>query len=98
MGKQLAGKFAIVTGGSSGVGKATVTALLNEGASVAILDRDRDGAENIVKANNHPGQKVKYFPIDLSEVALVEQVFDEVVREFGQVDILVNCAGIYSDF
>ena len=98
MGQQLAGKIAIVTGGASGIGKATVKALTDEGATVVILDRDRKGAEEVVTERTQAGKSVKYFPIDLSDVARVEPVFELVASQLGQVDILVNCAGIYSDF
>lgn len=97
MAGQLAGKAAIVTGGASGIGRATVATFLEEGAAVAILDRDRAGAEEALAALGGEGRRLLVLPVDLRNTASLEPVFAEAVAQLGQADILVNCAGVFSD-
>ena len=89
----LAGKVAIVTGGSRGIGKAIGRALVQEGAHVALVARNQsalDGAAaDIVK--QVPG-KAKGFVCDTTDNASVKKMVADVIAAFGRVDILVNCA------
>ena len=57
MGNELAGKVAIVTGGASGIGRATVLGLLNVGAAVAVLDRNEAGVQSVVEEGSRSGGK-----------------------------------------
>jgi NAD(P)-dependent dehydrogenase (short-subunit alcohol dehydrogenase family) len=90
---RLAGKTALVTGGSKGIGKCTVRNLAEEGCDVAILARDMAAAEatatEIARATN---RKVIAVKADTSDEAQVKAAVAQVVAAIGGVDILVNCA------
>jgi NAD(P)-dependent dehydrogenase (short-subunit alcohol dehydrogenase family) len=85
-----------VTGGASGIGRATVRALAAAGAKVAVVDRDAEGAEHVAKDASAADDAcaVKAFTVDLVDVAAIEPLLERVLDAFGGVDILVNCAGI----
>jgi len=87
-------KAAIVTGGASGIGRATALALSLEGANVAIADIAAENANRVrdeVAASGY-GSAIAC-PVDLTKRVEVEAMVQTVLREFGQIDILVNCAG-----
>ena len=87
----LAGRTALVTGGSRGLGRALVTALVAEGARVAFTyARDEDGARTTTAAA--PGARA--FRVSVLDVAGTEAMIDDVEGEWGGVDILVNNAGV----
>ena len=91
---KLKGKAAIITGGGSGIGRATALALSLEGANVAIADIAVDNANRVrdeVAASGY-GSAIAC-RVDLTKRVEVEQMVQTVLREFGQIDILVNCAG-----
>jgi NAD(P)-dependent dehydrogenase (short-subunit alcohol dehydrogenase family) len=87
----LSGRLAAVTGGASGIGAAIAAALLNQGARVAILDRDADAARERA-AILGPGARA--FDCDVSDPGSVTAAAAAVLGELGPVDVLVNCAGI----
>ena len=93
---ELKGRTAIVTGGDSGLGAATVKSLAQAGADVAITYRhESDAAEKMASVATSFGVKAR--PVRLDDVSKKEQVealFREVDRQFGGLDILVNNAGI----
>jgi NAD(P)-dependent dehydrogenase (short-subunit alcohol dehydrogenase family) len=86
----LSGKVAIVTGGASGIGLSAVALLAEAGARVAVVDRNAEISEQaLAKA---PGGIA--LAADVADEAAVERATDAVVKRFGRIDILVNCAGI----
>jgi 3-oxoacyl-[acyl-carrier protein] reductase len=89
----LTGRFAVVTGGAQGIGKAIVERVLDSGASVAIWDRDKAFAERTAKELSNQG-KVIAVAVDVTDVKDVERARDDTVKAFGRIDILVNNAGI----
>jgi 3-oxoacyl-[acyl-carrier protein] reductase len=88
----LNGKFAIVTGGTRGIGRAIAERLLKDGATVAICGRDANG---VARAVDEMGELGRIFgaAADVSQVESVRAFFQAVDWEFGGLDILVNNAG-----
>ena len=87
----IAGKVAIVTGGASGLGLATVELYASKGASVAIFDLN-DEAGSAIAARL--GDNVAYYHVDVADEASVQQAIDQVVETFGALHIVNNYAGI----
>lgn len=85
------GQVAVVTGAASGLGLAISLKLLSEGATVALLDINKDGLEAGYKKFKN---KSRVFPIDITQESLVNATITAVVEEFGKIDILINSAGI----
>ncbi len=88
----LNGKFAIVTGGTRGIGRAISERLLKDGAAVAICGRDAEGVARAV-GEMRPLGRVFGAAADVSKVESVRAFFRAVDAEFGALDILVNNAG-----
>lgn len=96
--KLLAGQKALVTGASSGIGKAIAIALGEAGADVAVnFGHDREGGESAAEIAKRCGSRVMVVEADVSKETDVQEMFRRVVGEFGTVDILVNNAGIQKD-
>jgi len=96
--KNLAGKYAIVTGAGKGIGAAIVKRFLEEeAAGVAIFEWDLALAEKTAKELDPTGEKVKAFKCDVSNSDQVKEAVDGAVAAFGRIDILVNNAGVTRD-
>ena len=89
------GNVAIVTGGAMGIGQAIVQALLAEGASVVIADRE--GAVEAAQVLDSAGDSVIGVPCDVSSQSDTEAMANAALEAFGRIDVLVNNAGIYAD-
>jgi 3-dehydrosphinganine reductase len=91
------GKKVFITGGSSGIGKATAEHLVRWGADVCIAsrgtDRLREAAEEIRGHAAHPGQKILAMPLDVTSPKQCHKVAQKAVRELGGLDVLINNAG-----
>eukprot|EP00966_Prymnesium_polylepis_P186882 4331960-Prymnesium_polylepis.1 len=87
---RLAGKVAIVTGASSGIGKATSMALATEGATVIMCSRSLEKLE--AAAKHVPGAVLH--SVDVVNRAAVHAMVADVVAKHGRIDLLVNCAGV----
>ncbi|MFP6767985.1 MAG: 3-oxoacyl-[acyl-carrier-protein] reductase [Planctomycetaceae bacterium] len=95
---KLAGKTALVTGGSRGIGRAIVWALAQEGARVAFVYRsDSEAAEQLVKDLELDQRESMAIQADVSEAESAERVVEQVQEAWEQIDILVNNAGIVRD-
>lgn len=92
----LENKIAVVTGGTRGIGLATVEAFLREGATVILTGSRQETADKAVAAlkEKDPNAKVAGIAPNLSDLASVEEAFQKVVQEYGRIDILVNNAGM----
>jgi NAD(P)-dependent dehydrogenase (short-subunit alcohol dehydrogenase family) len=88
---KLHGKTALITGASKGLGRAMAIALAREGATLALVSRDRDKLESVA---GEAGQSHRVFVADVSREADVERLRGEVSAAFPRVDILINNAGI----
>ncbi len=93
---ELENKVAIVTGGSRGIGYATVRAFLQEGAAVVLCASRQETADKAVAQLREelPGAKVEGIWPELSDYDAVAAAFDAVAEKYGKIDILVNNAGI----
>ncbi|MDI3469190.1 MAG: Oxidoreductase, short-chain dehydrogenase/reductase family [Pseudolabrys sp.] len=89
----LAGRFAAVTGGAQGIGRAIVERFLDSGAAVAIWDQDTVLAQKTAGELANRG-KIVAVAADVTSYAAVERARDETVKAFGRIDILVNNAGV----
>ena len=98
MSTELSGNGALVTGGASGIGQATVSALLQAGAAVAVLDRDEAGATAIVEQGKQSRGKSFALRIDLADTPQIPAAVARVIEQLGRIDILVNCAGVTGQF
>jgi 3-oxoacyl-[acyl-carrier protein] reductase len=95
MSARLAGRRAIVTGGSRGIGAAIVGAFASEGADVAFChDGDEAGAATVVNAVTAMGRKISAYACDVSDTDGARLFFADAERDLGGIDILVNNAGI----
>lgn len=92
---KLTNKVALVTGGSSGIGRATVLALGNEGCNVVFTyNSKKDEAEKVAAELRSKGVKTLPVKVDLHDEADVDALFEALTKEFATLDILVNNAGI----
>ena len=94
MAKPLAGKIALVTGASSGIGEAAAIALAEAGASVAVAARRADRLAGLVASIEAAGGKALALPCDVTVEADALKTVADTVRHFGRIDILINSAGI----
>ena len=96
--KKLENRVALVTGGSRGIGKATVYALAEEGANVGInYIKNKELAEQICEGvRKKNGVKAIALKADVSVPDEVQEMVDTMLKEFGKIDILVNNAGIFA--
>ncbi|SUO92280.1 3-oxoacyl-ACP reductase FabG [Suttonella indologenes] len=93
----LTGKIALVSGASRGIGKATLLALGQAGATVIGTATTDSGAAKITDAIQAAGLKGKGMALNVNDEAAIEQIFAEIKQAFGSVEILVNNAGITDD-
>lgn len=91
---QLDGKIALITGGSSGIGRATAVLFAQHGAKLAIADLNPDGGQATVQLIRDAGGTAVFIQTDVSQAAQVENMVNGVVREYGRLDIAFNNAGI----
>ena len=89
----LSGRFAAVTGGAQGIGRAIVERFLDSGAAVMIWDRDTALAQKTADALKGRG-RIAVQGVDVTDYADVERARDATLKAFGRIDILVNNAGI----
>src|SRR5580700_7948739 len=94
MNASLENKVAVVTGGTSGIGKAAALALAKAGAKVVVAGRRENEREAVVQAIEKSGGKALFVETDVSREADVKALVDKTVAAFGRLDIAFNNAGI----
>jgi len=94
MALRLENKNALITGGASGIGRATAIRFAEEGANVAVADRNMTAAEGVAAEVRKLGRKAVAIQVDTSDEAQVAAMVARTVAELGGVDILVAAAGI----
>ena len=90
---KLKGKKAIITGGSSGMGKATAELFTKEGAEVAILDINEQEGNKTIQIIKENGGKGIFLKTDVSNSKEVNESIDKILKNFGEINILFNHAG-----
>jgi 3-oxoacyl-[acyl-carrier protein] reductase len=92
--RSISGSVALVTGAASGMGRATAHLFADEGARVAVADRDAEGVMKVAGEITEAGGEAEAFPCDVSDPAAIHVLVDGVVARFGGIGILVNNAGV----
>ncbi|PLS02406.1 SDR family NAD(P)-dependent oxidoreductase [Neobacillus cucumis] len=87
---QLHGKNVLITGGSKGIGKAIAKAFVEEGANVLITARQMEALE---MTKQEIGERVSIFQADITNADEREEMFQSVIEQYGNIDILINNAG-----
>lgn len=93
----LEGKVAIVTGAAQGIGRTIAETLARHGADIVVADLDPERSQATADAIIQLGRKVLNLKINVAEWADVKQVTDQVLKEWGKIDILINNAGVTRD-
>lgn len=83
-------QVAIITGGANGIGFAIAKLLVNQGASVALVDLQKAAVQ---KAARQLGEKAAGYQLDVTDEAQVKAVINKIAKKFGRIDILINSAG-----
>jgi len=92
---RLSNKVAVVTGGASGIGRATALRFAEEGATVVIVDRDSTHGEEVLRQVRDQGHRVLFLPVDISVETQVREAIQKAEAEFGALHILVNNAAAF---
>lgn len=94
----LTGQNAIVTGGTAGIGKAIALHFARHGANVAIFGTNPERGQKVVEEiERETSSKALFISVDVSKTQDVQQAVDQVLEQFGSIDILINNAGIVRD-
>lgn len=94
---EFAGKVALVTGGARGIGKAISQRFNALGADVAVFGRNIEVGQAFAAELNATGRRAKAYACDVSVPGKVDAAIEEVLKDFGRIDVLVNNAGITQD-
>ncbi|MEN8890185.1 MAG: SDR family NAD(P)-dependent oxidoreductase, partial [Wenyingzhuangia sp.] len=89
---RLEGKKALVTGGGSGIGFGIAKTFVQAGAKVLIVGRNE---EKLINAKNMLGKQCKYLSFDVSNLEEIPAFVQKIEKDFGALDVLVNCAGTH---
>ena len=92
--KRFTGKVAVVTGGASGIGEAAVRRFLDEGAKVVFADWDGARGQAVAESLQSRRDDFRFVEADVADEAAAQGIVDLAIKEFGQLDILVNNVGI----
>jgi NAD(P)-dependent dehydrogenase (short-subunit alcohol dehydrogenase family) len=92
---RLARKVALITGGTSGIGRATSLLFAQEGAKIAVSGRNRDRGQEVVKEITAAGGEAVFIATDVRSAEECRRTVEETVEAFGRIDILFNNAGVW---
>ena len=92
--RTIAGKVALVTGAASGMGRATAHLFADEGAHVAVIDRDADGARRVAQEIASAGGSAHPWELDVSDETRIAATVASVADRYGGIGILINNAGV----
>src|SRR6202521_6326452 len=92
----LTGKVALITGGASGIGRATALLFAREGAALVLADVNAHDGQRVVDQITKLGGRAFFEPVDVARAADCQRLVERAIREFGRIDVLFNKAGIIS--
>lgn len=95
---RLQDKVAIVTGSSAGMGKSIVERFLEEGAKVVLADVNEEASQKLAEEHDQNGERTLVVKTDVTSQADIDELVSKSVEKFGQIDILINNAGIMDNF
>jgi len=95
--QRLAGKVSIITGGAQGIGLATALKFSREGATVVVCDIRQAAVDAAVAQCQEVGAKALGMVVDVTQREMVDAMVQQVLNQFGRIDVLVNNAGITQD-
>src|SRR5215218_5328620 len=90
----LDGKFALVTGGARGIGRAIALRFAREGADVAVADVNGGGARSVAAEIEATGRRALALEVDVRDLAQIRSMVGQAVGAFGRLDVLANNAGV----
>jgi 3-oxoacyl-[acyl-carrier protein] reductase len=93
----ISGRVALVTGASQGIGRSCALKLASTGATVALVARNQEKLNELVREITGAGGKAAAFAVDVSDEAQIKSACKAAITQFGKIDILVNNAGITRD-
>jgi NAD(P)-dependent dehydrogenase (short-subunit alcohol dehydrogenase family) len=91
---KLKDKVALITGGASGIGRATAELFSREGAKIMVADISSEGGEETAKKIKAAGGDAAFVKVDVTNSADVKHMVDETIKTYGRIDILFNNAGV----
>ncbi|MFJ6095657.1 SDR family NAD(P)-dependent oxidoreductase [Williamsia muralis] len=97
-GNRLADRHAVVTGGASGIGRASAERFAAEGAHVSIWDLNKSRIDEVVEAIREAGGEAHGVEVDIADAKSVESAASETIRVLGGVTVLMNNAGVLDDY
>lgn len=92
---ELAGRSALITGAAQGIGAETARLFAAQGCKVAVVDIDPENGEKVATGISGKGGTARAFKCDITDATSVEQTIAGIVKAFGGIDIVINCAGGY---
>lgn len=92
-GNRLDGKVAVITGGATGIGRATALAFAEQGAKVSILDIQIEEGEKTAQMIRDAGGEARFFKADVTKADEIDRAFDQAITAFGPYNVLFNHAG-----
>jgi NAD(P)-dependent dehydrogenase (short-subunit alcohol dehydrogenase family) len=92
---KLNAKVVLITGGSSGIGRATAVLLAKEGAAVVLTGRNQERGEQVAQAINDDGGQAVFIRSDVRLADECRHVVEETLKRFGRIDVLFNNAGVF---
>jgi 3-oxoacyl-[acyl-carrier protein] reductase len=92
--RSIEGRVAIITGAASGMGRATAYVFADEGAKLALVDRNAAGVEEVANEVNAAGGKARAYGVDLADGDAIVDLVQRVRADLGPIDILINNAGL----
>ena len=87
-------KIAIITGGASGIGKATATLFARENATVIVCDVNTDKGTQVSDAINKNGGRAEFYSVDVANANHIKNLVDAVIQKHGRIDVVFNNAGV----